>query len=543
MSKKLLSVLFLLAISVYVIGLFPNVCIDAAKYAALSRYIYETGEWLNPHIQGHPYLQKPYLLFWLGALSFKVFGMSMFAFKVPTLLFSFGSIWALYKLASLYYGKEVGKISALVYTVSEMLILFSNDLHTDALLTANIIIGVTFIAYYLEKNKATYFIMGFVFTGLAMISKGTIGLVVVVFAIGGHLLFKREWKKLFSPVWLLAIFIITIVLYPTLKSYYNNFGWEGIEFFLWRNNLGRIQGTSTHLPNRDYVFYLHTLLYIYLPWSFYSMVIIINHIIQTLKKGIKSINRPEYMCYSVIIIYTFLLSVAGQKAPHYLFPVIPFLSIITGNFIISQVRSQENKLTLKWLYASRNIMIPLIWIFLFVITSYSFKTGSLIIWIPVSLGIIFTVYFIKPNRKNIVKLIVPLVISSLLLNYIVNVHFIPKAYDYHGVIKASEAYDKMASDNEELYTYSYGQFETYYYPKKISGWIQDSESLKQTLKSEEFWIITDELGYMKVKNDVEQRIVYTKLFPLREFSRISLTFMIPAKRYQEFKNIYLLKID
>jgi 4-amino-4-deoxy-L-arabinose transferase-like glycosyltransferase len=543
MNKNLLFGLYISAITVYVIGLFSNVCIDACKYAALSRYIYETGEWLNPQIQGQPYLQKPYLLFWLDALSFSILGMSVFAFKLPTLLFSIGSVWALYKLAGLYYGKEVGKISAIVYTVCEMLFLFSNDLHTDALLTANIVIGVSFLAYYIEKTKVLYFILGFVFTGLAMISKGTIGLAAVVFAIGGHLLIKREWKKFFSPVWLFALLILAVVLFPTLISYYNNFGWKGIVFFLWENNFGRIQGTSTVMPNRDYLFYLHTLLYIYLPWSFYSLVIIINHIKRVIKDGVKNINRSEYMCYSVVIIYTLILSIAGQKAPHYFFPVIPFLSIIVSQFIVTKQYSQKNMSILKWLYASRNLMILLIWVLILIIIIYSFKTSSLTVWVPVVLGIVFLFYYINHRHQKLVKLIVPLAISSIILNFVINVHFIPKVYQYHGVIKASETYNVMARENEKLYTYSYGQFETYYYPNKISAWINDYTDLKETFQTEKFWIITDELGYRKIKRDVLHRISYVKLFPLREFSRLSLTFMIPEKRHKEFKKIYLLKID
>jgi 4-amino-4-deoxy-L-arabinose transferase-like glycosyltransferase len=60
--------IILLGILAYIAGLFPEVSIDAGKYAAVSRQIYESGDWLHLKIHGEPYLQKPHTIFSLWFL-------------------------------------------------------------------------------------------------------------------------------------------------------------------------------------------------------------------------------------------------------------------------------------------------------------------------------------------------------------------------------------------------------------------------------------------------------------------------------------------
>ena len=87
----------------YIVGLSVYPTSDAAKYAAISRTIYEGGDWINLQSLGLPYDQKPPLLFWLSALSFHIFGLSTWAFKLPTLLLSMLGIYATYGLGKLLY--------------------------------------------------------------------------------------------------------------------------------------------------------------------------------------------------------------------------------------------------------------------------------------------------------------------------------------------------------------------------------------------------------------------------------------------------------
>jgi 4-amino-4-deoxy-L-arabinose transferase-like glycosyltransferase len=62
--------------------------VDASQYASMSREMKESGSYLEIYEQGNDYLDKPPFLFWINALSMRIFGENNFAFKFPSILFA-----------------------------------------------------------------------------------------------------------------------------------------------------------------------------------------------------------------------------------------------------------------------------------------------------------------------------------------------------------------------------------------------------------------------------------------------------------------------
>src|ERR1700744_5269641 len=92
---------------VFIIGLFiPLMEVDAAQYASISREMLENRSYLQVYDIGHDYLDKPPMLFWLSALSMRVFGVHDWAYRLPSLFFSFLAVYSTYRLALLFYRKE-----------------------------------------------------------------------------------------------------------------------------------------------------------------------------------------------------------------------------------------------------------------------------------------------------------------------------------------------------------------------------------------------------------------------------------------------------
>ena len=139
---------------VFISGLFVPLTGDAGKYAAISRNIFESGDWINLQVHHQAYDQKPHLIFWLGALFFHLFGMSAFVFKLPVLLFSVLGFYSTYRLGSMLYGRQTGRLAMLVLMSSEIWILFSNDIHTDILMASSIVFGLWQLFIFLNKKKS-----------------------------------------------------------------------------------------------------------------------------------------------------------------------------------------------------------------------------------------------------------------------------------------------------------------------------------------------------------------------------------------------------
>lgn len=533
-------ILAMSVLAVYIIGLFPETTVDSAKYAAVSREIYESGDFLHLKIHGEPYLQKPPLLFWLAAIFFKIFGVSIAVFKLPNLLFTFLGIYSTYRLGYLIYNRKTGIIAAIIYSTSEALFLYNMDVHTDTLLTANIIFGTWQLAEYLDKRKARNFILGFTGVGLAMISKGVIGLAVPVIAVAGYLIAKRDFRTMFSIRWFAGLILLLIILYPALRGLYDQFGTEGLKFYFWSNNIDRIRGEYT-AGGPDYFFFLHTFAYIYVPWSLYAYTAFVKDFITWHGNRYRIINTGSVYCYSVIIVLALIFTVSSQQSPHYLLPVIPFGSIITAKLINDVSGSDGFPGTYKLMIIFRNIFIALMWPIALIMVLYFFPTRSLLIWIPLLILLSLLVYSFLKLKTRIQKLIVPSLITILAVSFVANTNYMPPALKYHGPIQASYLYNRIAPDNSILYTYDYPQFETYFYPKNISR-IVYKDQLKNVLSEGSCWFITTEAGYDEIKSINQEIITAQYVFPYKKLTNLSLKFLNPKTRESSLQKIYLLKI-
>ena len=69
---------------------------DEGRYAQIPREMLARGDWVVPHLQGQPYLDKPPLLYWLVMLSYSVFGVSEAAARLVPALAVHGTILATY---------------------------------------------------------------------------------------------------------------------------------------------------------------------------------------------------------------------------------------------------------------------------------------------------------------------------------------------------------------------------------------------------------------------------------------------------------------
>ncbi|MEO7394275.1 MAG: glycosyltransferase family 39 protein, partial [Chitinophagaceae bacterium] len=107
--------LFSLLGLVYVIGLFvPLIDNDSAHHASIALRMHLTGDYVSLIDQSGDYLDKPHLLFWLTAFSYKIFGVTSFAYKVPSLLFTILGTYSTYRLGKTLYNTETGKLAALI---------------------------------------------------------------------------------------------------------------------------------------------------------------------------------------------------------------------------------------------------------------------------------------------------------------------------------------------------------------------------------------------------------------------------------------------
>ena len=104
-KKNTATIVFFLCGITYLLGVFliPLMDIDAAQYASISREMLERKSYLQFFDLGQDYLDKPPMLFWISGLFMKIMGIHDWAYRLPSFLFAWLSVYSTYRLAILFY--------------------------------------------------------------------------------------------------------------------------------------------------------------------------------------------------------------------------------------------------------------------------------------------------------------------------------------------------------------------------------------------------------------------------------------------------------
>ena len=516
--------------------------INAAKYAEIGREMLINHDWINLTIGGDAYDQKPPLLFWIAAFTFKLFGLSIPAYKLTVLLFSFIGVYSTYRLGKLYYGKETGLLAAFFWISSLGFLHFNNDIHTDTLLADFVVFSVWQYSAYLKTHKWQNFLLGAVGVGLSMLAKGPVGLVIPAAAIGGTLMLQKQWKELFNYRWLVALAIVSIMILPTMTRLFNQFGLEGITFYFWTNNVGRVTG-SYQGSGADYSYYLHTSLYILLPWTIFMIYGFIKEV-----RGLNRLRKNRTEDFEVVnilavVVYLGILSVAKQQNPHYMLSAIPFIYIVTAKWTVRLFADEQESKNRNTITKINNVIAVVGPIVLLVFPVIVFPEQRLLYW--GIYGILFTGILIMVVRKNsLQRQIVMLTFAITIMLFTFNVNMLPNMLKFHTSIEAAEIFNEKAPEGASLSIYADNTrlWNLFLYSKSPGKYLVVKEDLEAFLPKPGAWIYTSEAGFNELRGMGLNMIVVKKFTEHKQLTDQTARFLIPKTRASRFNTMYLVEL-
>lgn len=389
---------------IYFRGLFiPVMDVDASQYALISMEMSQHGPWLEVYHRQADYLDKPPLLFWLSALSYTVFGISTWAYKLPSLLGAFVGIYATFRFTRLYYSFDIARAAAFILASCVGLFLLANDIRTDTLLLGMSAGAVWTLAEYHERHKWIHLIGAGAFIGLAMLAKGPIGLILPVAAIGAHLLLARDWKGIFRWQWLVALVVTGIFLFPMCVGLYLQFdlhpektindrtGVSGLYFYFWEQSFGRITGENVWKNDTTVFNFLHVYLWAFLPWPLLFIGALIQRIRTLFTQKWRIPAGEEGFSVGAFVLIFIALSMSKYKLPHYIFITLPWAAVLTARWLYQTGTAR------RWIANSNLVFLGLASLVVFLIPGFVFPTWNPAIWIPAVALFIFAIKNIQPR--------------------------------------------------------------------------------------------------------------------------------------------------
>jgi 4-amino-4-deoxy-L-arabinose transferase-like glycosyltransferase len=530
------------------LGMFciPLMEIDAAQYASISREMLHNKSLLVIYDLGQDYLDKPPMLFWLSALSMKIFGVHDWAYRLPSFGFACLAVYSTYRLAKLFYNRDIALLSAIVLASSQAIFLITHDVRTDTMLMGWVALSLWQMASWYKTNSRSNLIAAAVAIAGGMMTKGPIALIILVFAFAPHFILRREWKQLFRWEYLLMLLIIAILLVPMSIGLYNQFDLHpekvmygkdhtsGLRFFYWTQSFGRITGESTWHENAHFTFLYENMLWSFLPWIICFSIGLVNEIVSIIKLRFRINNTMEWITTGGFIFTYCALARSQAQLPHYIFIAFPLAAVITARFLYRLL------FTVDWLRFRKPLLyvhaaiFSLLWLALIALMIFPFEV-SIFIKILAVLCFALFLFALWYKRIYLSKLVAIALFTIIGINFFLNTNFYPKLLQYQAGSTAARIINEHNIPKENTYLFRINPGHTLpFYADHI---FVDKEA---TAINSGDYIITNDEGL----SELNKTRSWSAEYQGNDFhvSTLSLSFLNPATRSKELKPFYIIHI-
>ena len=379
---------------------------DEPRYAWIAREMHESGDWVTPRLYGKPWFEKPVLLYWGVALSFKLFGVSDASARFPSAFAALLATLAMAWLAWRVYGAWTARWVLLLLPTTVGMIGFSHAAATDmpfaaalaiAMVLAVGILGLVppvgfklytpIFSLYTDTSAwrlVSLFFFGF-FLGLATLAKGP---AAIVLSGGGVLLwavFTRRWRDAFRCLHPVAIasFCLTALPWYIICSRRNP---DFFRIFIIEHNFKRYL-TPEFQHIQPFWYYVPVLLIAFAPWT---LALIWSTIFGALRPWPK--RRPSdatllALCWAVFCLVFF--SISKSKLPGYILPAVPPIGLLLSRAYVRLVPQGGWTFRLVLLTGAIPMVLapPVLWFFHFGAHRFTVNAAMGTGWILLLFGI------------------------------------------------------------------------------------------------------------------------------------------------------------
>ena len=544
--KLFYLLLFVLALFVNLAGINVNFFTDdPGLYASIAKNLIYKKEFLQLFTYNQDWLDKPHFPFWMVYFSFKLFGISVWAYRLPALLFFFLGALYTYLFARKYYGVEAATIAALILMTAQYALMGNTDVRAEPYLLALVIGSIYHISRLEERFSFTDFLLAVLLTACAIMTKGIFVITAIYGALLGQLIFQKKFKTLFSFKFI-GLFLLTFIftlpefyalyiqfdLHPE-KLVFDKHDVSGIKWFLWDSQFGRFvnSGPISQKGSGDKFFYVHTLLWAFAPWC----LLFYYALYKRLKDIFKKIKLAEYYTLSGGLLLLLLFSLSGFQLPFYTNAIFPLFAIIMAPYCYKQLSNFGTKFRLvsQWIYL---ILFPVA----VLVINYFLKPADNLFFIIDYIVFVMLIIAIATQIKEAHQRVFLFTCSAALFAnfYLITVLY-KEVASYNGQITAARYVNQPSLAKWHLYSLKKENNVFQFYTNKPIDyvWLETFKDFKADSNAV-FYASQLSINYLNAKH-----INFTVLQSFQNYpqERILPDFVNKPNRYKVLDKVYLIK--
>ena len=297
------------------IGLFlgsaPLFDADEGRNAEVAREMAVTNDYVLPHLDGLPYLDKPVVYFAAEAAAMEVLGPTELAARLPAYLFTLATAAVVFWFARRLWGVDEASVAAIAYLSMPLVIAFARTVIFDSALTFFMAAAIVAFYFAIETDERKWSAIAWLSMGLGVITKGPVALAVPLIVVIPYAIWRKRFRRLGS--WLgLALFVIAVApwVIAIQQSVPDFLRYVLVTETAQRLTTGALKRTGP-------------------PWYFIPYVIG-----GALPWSIVAMRRPrdrEAICCALWLLIPFVFfSLSQSKRPQYILPVMPAIALLVA---------------------------------------------------------------------------------------------------------------------------------------------------------------------------------------------------------------------
>ncbi len=306
---------------------------DEGRYTEIPREMAVSGDFVTPRLNGVKYFEKPPLVYWLSALTFRQFGLNEFTARLWTGLFAMLGVVLTYAAGRVLYDRSTGIWAAftlattlIYYALSQIILL---DMAVAVMMSGALFMFIMAVREPAGRRRFTLFMAFYVFMALATLSKGLIGIALPGAVIFLWLLLLNRWKQLWPFYPILGTLLLLAIAAPwhILAAKANH---DFLNFYFYHEHWLRFF-TRIHQRFEPWWYFIPVFIGGLFPWVYFSL----PALRLSLAGGWK--NRREHAPAWFLVIWTVFIilffSKSQSKLIPYILPVFPACAVLIGRYL------------------------------------------------------------------------------------------------------------------------------------------------------------------------------------------------------------------
>jgi 4-amino-4-deoxy-L-arabinose transferase-like glycosyltransferase len=328
---------------------------DEGRYAEIPREMVASGDWVTPRLNDIKYFEKPALQYWATAAAYSAFGEHHWTARLWPALTGFLGILAVWLAGLRLYGPRAALYGAAALGGSILWVLIGHINTLD--MGVSFFLSLAIFGFVLAqrddapaRENRNAMLLAWSALGLAVLSKGLIGLVLPGAALVLYTLWQRDWalwRRLHLGKGLALLLAITAPWFVAVSLANPEF----FHFFFIHEHFERFM-TKAHGRYQPMWYFLPILAVGFLPWT---LALVSGMAGPFRREGAARFRPDRFLLVWIAVVFGFF-SVSSSKLVAYILPLFPAAALLAGR-ALAEARCR----TLRW-HAAALLPLALAWI-------------------------------------------------------------------------------------------------------------------------------------------------------------------------------------